>query len=231
MFLCGIIAIKLFRILANLISVLLHPLFVIGYVMLFLMWANPYLFGFSGDKAEGLVVISIVSISVLFPMISILMMKALGLISALEMKDKNERIGPLIVTGLFYMWLYVNIRNNDSIPAALSFFVLGCTISVFLALIINSFTKISLHTIAAGGLATGMMYILFHFTYGHLDVAIPVLQTQFRMSDRLVLIIIMFTAGAVGASRLYLKAHKENEIYGGYVVGILSQLIAIRIFF
>lgn len=141
MFLCGIIAIKLFRILANLISVLLHPLFVIGYVMLFLMWANPYLFGFSGDKAEGLVVISIVSISVLFPMISILMMKALGLISTLEMKDKNERIGPLIVTGLFYMWLYVNIRNNDSIPAALSFFVLGCTISVFLALIINSFTK------------------------------------------------------------------------------------------
>ena len=231
MFLCGIIAIKLFRILANLISVLLHPLFVIGYVMLFLMWANPYLFGFSGDKAEGLVVISIVSISVLFPMISILMMKALGLISTLEMKDKNERIGPLIVTGLFYMWLYVNIRNNDSIPAALSFFVLGCTISVFLALIINSFTKISLHTIAAGGLATGMMYILFHFTYGHLDVAIPVLQTQFRISDRLVLIIIMFTAGAVGASRLYLKAHKENEIYGGYVVGILSQLIAIRIFF
>jgi hypothetical protein len=221
----------LFRILANLISVLLHPLFVIGYVMLFLMWANPYLFGFSGDKAEGLVVISIVSISVLFPMISILMMKALGLISTLEMKDKNERIGPLIVTGLFYMWLYVNIRNNDSIPAALSFFVLGCTISVFLALIINSFTKISLHTIAAGGLATGMMYILFHFTYGHLDVAIPVLQTQFRMSDRLILMIIMFTAGAVGASRLYLKAHKENEIYGGYVVGILSQLIAIRIFF
>jgi len=195
------------------------------------MWANPYLFGFSGDKAEGLVVISIVSISVLFPMISILMMKALGLISTLEMKDKNERIGPLIVTGLFYMWLYVNIRNNDSIPAALSFFVLGCTISVFLALIINSFTKISLHTIAAGGLATGMMYILFHFTYGHLDVAIPVLQTQFRMSDRLILMIIMFTAGAVGASRLYLKAHKENEIYGGYVVGILSQLIAIRIFF
>ena len=199
--------------------------------MLFLMWANPYLFGFSGDKAEGLVVISIVSISVLFPMISILMMKALGLISTLEMKDKNERIGPLIVTGLFYMWLYVNIRNNDSIPAALSFFVLGCTISVFMALIINSFTKISLHTIAAGGLATGMMYILFHFTYGHLDVAIPALQTQFRMSDRLILIIIMFTAGAVGASRLYLKAHKENEIYGGYVVGILSQLIAIRIFF
>lgn len=231
MFLCIIKEKELIRILANLISVLLHPLFIIGYVMLFLMWANPYLFGFSGDKAEGLVVISIVSISVVFPMISIFMMKALGLISSMEMRDKNERIGPLIVTGLFYMWLYVNIRNNDNIPAALSFFVLGCTISVFLALTINSFTKISLHTIAAGGLVTGMTYILYNFSYGHLDVAIPSLQTQFRMSDRLILMIILLIAGGVGASRLYLKAHKENEIYGGYLVGIISQIIAIRIFF
>lgn len=216
---------------ANIISVLMHPLFIIGYVMLYLMWANPYLFGFSGDKAEGLVIISIVSISVIFPMISILMMKALGLIKSLEMEDKNERIGPLIVTGLFYMWLYVNIRNNDSIPAALSFFVLGCTISVFLALIINSFTKISLHTIAAGGLVAGMLYILFNYTFGHLDVTLPVFDIQLRVSDRLVMLVILIIAGAVGTSRLYLNAHKENEVYGGYIVGILSQLIAIRIFF
>ena len=72
----------------------------------------------------------------------------------MEMRDKNERIGPLIVTGLFYIWLYVNIRKNDKIPAALSFFVLGCTISVFSALTIYSVTKISLQTIAEDGLVT-----------------------------------------------------------------------------
>ena len=43
--------------------------------------------------------------------------------------------------------------------------------------------------------------------------------------------IIILLAGAVGTSRLYLKAHKENEIYGGYIVGILAQLIAFRVFF
>lgn len=80
------------------------------------MQANPYIFGYSGPKSQGLILISIVTISFMFPMISILLMKALGLIQTLEMKDKKERIGPLIVTGLFYMWLYVNVRNNTNIP-------------------------------------------------------------------------------------------------------------------
>jgi hypothetical protein len=199
--------------------------------MAYLILSNPYLFGFSGEKAQGLVIISILTISVMFPLISILMMKALGLISGLEMKDKKERIGPLIITGLFYMWLYVNVRNNDNIPGALSFFILGSTISVFLALMINSFTKISLHTIAAGGWVMGMVLVIFNFSYGFVDFPIPLLDIQWRMSDRLVLILVLILAGLVGTSRLFLRSHSEDEIYGGYIVGILSQMIAFRIFF
>lgn len=217
--------------LAKVISFILHPLFIIGYVLMFLMMANPYIFGFSGEKAQGLVIISILTIAVMFPMIAIFMMKALGLISSLEMTDKKERIGPLIVTGLFYMWLYVNVRNNDNIPGALSFFVLGSTISVFFALMINSFTKISLHTIAAGGMASGMLFIIFNFTYGFVDIPVSWFGIQCRMSDRFIYMIIIIAAGAVGSARLYLKAHKEDEIYGGYIVGILAQMIAFRIFF
>jgi membrane-associated phospholipid phosphatase len=158
-------------------------------------------------------------------------MKALGLISGLNMPDKKERIGPLIITGLFYMWLYVNVRNNDNIPAALSFFILGMTIAVFLALIINSFNKISLHTIGAGGFLMGMIFITFRWTYGYLDISLPFMGIEWRWSDRLVLALVFILVGAVGTSRLYLKAHLQNEIYGGYLVGILSQMIAYRIFF
>ena len=218
-------------VLAKAISIIFHPLFIIGYVLTFLMMTNPYIFGFSSDKAQGLVIISIVTISVMFPMVAIFMMKALGLISTMEMADKKERIGPLIVTGLFYMWLYVNVRNNDNIPGALSFFILGSTISVFFALMINSFSKISLHTIAAGGMATGMLFIIFNFSYGFTDIPMPGLSIQFRTSDRLMYILILIAAGMVGMARLYLKAHKEDEIYGGYIVGVLAQMIAFRIFF
>jgi hypothetical protein len=219
------------RITSKLVSFIMHPLFIISYVLFFLMQVNPYIFGYSGPKSQGLIVISIVTISFMFPMISILLMKALGLIQTIEMKDKKERIGPLIVTGLFYMWLYVNVRNNSNIPDALSFFILGSTISVFMALMINSFTKISLHTIAMGGLTAGIMFIIFNWTYGTIDIPFPWLNFQLRISDRLVAMIVVILAGAVGSSRLYLKAHKEDEIYGGYLVGVLSQIIAFRIFF
>ena len=166
------------RVSAHIISFVMHPLFIVGYVLIFLMLANPYIFGFSGPKSQGLVIISILTISVMFPLIAIVMMKALGLISSLEMPDKKERIGPLIITGLFYMWLYVNVRNNDNIPSALSFFILGSTIAVFMALTINSFTKISLHSIAAGGFLTGMFFIVFNWSYGYVDIPLPFLSME-----------------------------------------------------
>jgi hypothetical protein len=167
----------------------------------------------------------------MFPLIAIVMMKTLGLISSLEMPDKKERIGPLIITGLFYMWLYVNVRNNDNIPSALSFFILGSTIAVFMALTINSFTKISLHSIAAGGFLMGMLFIVFNWSYGYVDIPLPFLDIEWRWSDRMVMIIVILLSGAIGTARLYLKAHRQEEIYGGYIVGILAQMIAYRIFF
>ena len=173
----------MFKPISHIFSVIMHPLFIILYVLFYLISANPYIFGFSGPKAEGMVLISILTISVMFPLIAILMMKALGLISSFSMPDKKERIGPLIITGLFYMWLYVNVRNNDNIPNAISFFILGTTIAIFLALTINSFTKISLHTIAAGGFLTGMTLIIFNWSYGYVDIPIPFLGTVWRWSD------------------------------------------------
>jgi hypothetical protein len=130
---------------AKAVSIIFHPLFLISYVLFYLMVANPFIFGFSGPKSQGLIIISVVTISMMFPLIAIFMMKALGLIKSLEMEDKIERIGPLIVTGLFYMWLYVNVRNNDNIPECnFIFYFRHSTIAIFLALTINSFTKISL---------------------------------------------------------------------------------------
>lgn len=162
---------------------------------------------------------------------AILMMKALGLVKSLEMEDKFDRILPLIITGLFYLWLFVNIRKNDNIPSVFTFFVLGSTISVFLALIINNFSKISLHAIGLGGFVAVITVITFQWTYGFVDIPIPILNMEFRLSDRFILMIAVLLAGMVGTSRLYLKAHKSDEVFGGYFVGILSQMIAYIIIF
>lgn len=219
------------RITARVISYIMHPLFIIGYVLLFLIQANRYLFSFPNDKAQGLALITILSIAILFPLIALFMLKALGFLKSFEMEDREDRIIPLVLTGLFYLWLYVNIRVNDNIPGAFTFFVLGSTIAIFLALIINIFSKISLHAMGAGGFVAIMLAIVFQWTYGFFDLSLPFLGVELRLSDRFVIMFTLILAGAAGTARLYLKAHKPEEVYGGYIVGILSQMIAYLIVF
>ena len=219
------------KVFAKMISVVAHPIFITGYVLLFLIYNNPYIFGFYGEKARGLIIISALSVSILFPVIAILLMRATGLISSLEMKDKRERIGPLIATGIFYMWLYINIRTNSQVPEAFSFFMLGATISVFMALIFNIFSKISLHTIGMGGLLAGMLIIITKWSYGWTDIEVPWLGFGCMFSDRFILICCILLAGITGTSRLYLGAHRNDEIYGGYLVGIFAQMAGFIFYF
>lgn len=219
------------RLIAKGTSVIFHPLFIVSYVFYFALIANPYAFGFTDDTSRGLVIISIVTLSFFFPMVSILMMKALGLISGLEMADRRERIGPIIATGIFYLWLYVNIRQHDFIPSVFSSFLLGAILGLFSGLIINNFSKISLHALAAGGLIAGIYKLISISAYPLIDVYIPLLQKSFLFRPDFFLIVALLIAGLVGTCRLFLKAHSESEIYGGYLTGIATQWIAFNIFF
>lgn len=212
---------------SHIISTIFHPLFVLSYALLLILLVNPYLFAVSNEKVLGLLVFSVVSLSLLFPLLATLMMKGLGLIKSLEMEDKKERIGPMIVTVIFYMWLFANFRSNTFVPDAFRFFVLGSTISLCLAFVINTLSKISLHTVAMGGLLMGFVLIRYNFT--HETFTMTVMGQPYMLQTNIVLLAIILIAGAVGTARLLLQAHKPNEIYGGYFIGIVSMLIAYRI--
>jgi len=215
---------------ARAFSVLLHPLFLTSYMLLLMISTNPYLFGFTTPLSKGLVLISVITISMMFPLLAIVLMKMLGFIEKLEMEDKKERIGPLIASGLFYMWLYINIRKNDFIPDVFSAFVLGTTMAMFVALIITNFSKISLHTIGAGGFLMAILLVFFHLSSGNLNLVFNVGDTNITISERLIIMITVLLAGVIGSSRLKLGAHQPDEIFGGYIVGILCQIIAFRYF-
>jgi len=79
------------RSLSQIISTVFHPMFVLSYALLLILLVNPYLFAVSDEKVLGLLVFSVVSLSLLFPLLATLMMKGLGLIQSLEMQDKKER--------------------------------------------------------------------------------------------------------------------------------------------
>jgi hypothetical protein len=182
-------------------------------MLILLLVMNPYLFIVNDEKARFLLIFNVFMLTVFFPLFSIFLMKMLDFIKSYEMEDKSERIGPLIATGVFYLWLFVNFKDNSSIPVSFSSFVLGSTIGLFLALMLNSFTKISLHTIGAGGLVSGLLLIKYFYSYETFFISLPFGTLQVSTT----------------LSRLLLKAHDEYDVYAGYMVGIFSMLIAFKI--
>ncbi len=159
------------------------------------------------------------------PAFAIMMMRFLGLISSIEMEDKQERIGPYIVTGIFYLWMFRNLLDNPDIPTAYKIFVLGATIALFVAFFINNFSKISLHAVGMGGLVAMVLITTLQYSYGSF-----LLNTLFfgyiEVSMISLLLMSILLTGIVGTSRLILKAHELQDISGGVLVGFASMLVA-----
>ena len=191
---------------------------------------NPYLFSIQNEKAIGILMIYVVMLTIVLPGITVMLMKALGFVNSIHLKDRSERIIPLIITGGFYLWLFVNIYENTTIPLAFSIFVLGSTIGLFLAFFFSLFTKVSLHTTGVGGLFIGILLIKYNFSYESFNLTLGSLGNYLISTDILVFIS-LFIAGLVGTSRLLLRAHSLNEVALGYIIGMLSQLIAFSFLF
>jgi hypothetical protein len=194
------------------------------------MLINPYVFSIQDPKMKGLFLISTFMLASFFPIISISMMRALGLIQSFKMEDRRERIGPMIVTSVFYLWLFLNIKDNPGIPGAFSFFVLGCVIALFIAFFLNNFQKISLHGVAAGGFLVGMIIIGTQFSYGSFVVAIPSIGS-YTVNIMLIYLIVLLVSGLMLTSRLLLNAHTKEELYGGFFIGAISQIIGFMLYF
>lgn len=141
------------------------------------------------------------------------------------MEDRQDRIGPLIVTGVFYIWAFRNMISNPDIPQPLTIFTLGTCIVLGLCFMINLFSKISLHTAGAGGMIVVAILIWKYFApYGFAA-------GSWVIHPSVIIASIIMIAGLVGSARLFLKAHNPSEITGGYFIGLAGQLIAFFILY
>ncbi len=218
------------RIVSQAIAVILHPIFFVVYMYFIYRMINPYLYISSDSKAMGLVTISVLSLSLLFPLLCILLMRQLGLIPDINMSNNKDRVGPIIATGLFYLWLYVNIKDNDLVPEIFTYYLLGVIIALFTAFFINNFTKISLHAIAISSMVAALFFLKFAFDYNDFLLRFSPNHVYIVSLD-LLIIIALILCGLVGTSRMYLKAHSVDQVYGGYLVGAFAHLVAYIIVF
>ncbi len=218
------------RLSAQIISIVFHPLIVLTYMLIMLLLVNPYLFGVNNlsDKESLKFVITVFFTSFLIPAFAIFMMWRLKLIGSLEMRDKQDRIGPFIVTGVFYLWVLRSVMADSNIPTAFLIAVLGTTIGLFASFVINIFFKISIHAVSMGGLVGMVLIVMWLYSYGSFALNVPFVGTS-EISINLLLILSIVIAGLVGSSRLFLKAHTPLELYAGFAIGLLCQFISLKI--
>lgn len=212
---------------ALVLSGLFHPLLIPTYMYVLLMVVNPFLFGSNdfGDQRAILTLVMMVLYTAVIPMISILLMIALNMVSSVMMAEKSERIGPLLLVMVLYFWVYYNLSQSNDVPTIFSTFLLGVVIALAVAFVINVMDKISLHTVGMGGLVGMLMITMGLFgangiAFGGVTVGLGLL-----------LLGGVLLAGIVGSARLALGAHDSVQIYAGYIVGFVSQLVALKFYF
>jgi len=200
---------------ANLVSIIFHPVLLPLYASLAIIQANPIAFRF-GEYDSRWLILQLIILTVVMPGFTISIMKPLGFIKSFKMKDRTERILPMVAGLFYYIWIVVLYIKQGLVPEILTVLMAGVLLTLIFSFLINLLVvKISLHTAGMGIL---MGYFLGMIAFSERDL-IPVL------------ILVILAAGIVGTSRLFLKAHNEEEIYLGYFTGMLGQLIAIYIIF
>lgn len=201
----------------QILSVVFHPLFLAMYLLLFWLVINPFAFGVSNWYKADKLLIYIFVLTLFIPGLIIFMMRRLNMISSISMPTNQERIGPLMVTMITYLWVFMNSRNNPDIPDVYTFFIASTVCTLTLLFILNVLMRVSLHGAGMGALATYFLLLNIYYIPFNFSQKWTIWNTS---------IIIIAIAGLVGTGRLYLEKHAWNELMAGYLVGMLGTLAA-----
>lgn len=209
------------------LSGLFHPLLVPSYMYLLLVWVNPYLFGTLGlgsDRARATLIMLVLYTAVI-PIFAVFIMIRLEMVKGIMIKDRMERIGPLLLVMILYFWVYWNFNKTNDIPTIFTTFLLGVVIALSLSFVVNVVDKISLHAVGMGGLVGMLMITMGLFGADGLELGGQ------TVGLGLLVLVGVVLAGLVGSARLALDAHEPTQLYVGYGVGFVAQLIALLIYF
>ncbi len=208
------------------VSWVFHPLLILTYVLIMMIAANPYPFGVPRWTDHSGLIGQVFAYTFFLPAFAVVLFRLVGFSKTLGMSDSKERVGPYIASGIVYMWMFTTLQHHPLLPPLYKVFMLGATISLFLAFFINNFSKISAHTTGMGGFL-GMWLVVMTQGYGDaLLVRVPLTSALVNLNMEAILMLVVLCAGLVGSARLFLKAHEPKEVYGGYLVGFAGQLIA-----
>jgi len=194
------------KIAAKIISIIFHPLLIPIIGLLIIFNTSSYI-NYSIPYDLKIAIITLVGTSTfVIPVLISLLLLHKKMINSLEMQTQKERIIPYGFTIIFYIFT-LSMLKEAAIPPLIFKFVIGATLSVMVAFLVNFKWKISTHMIGIGGLVGALICV---------STILEIYLTSY-------IVLALIIAGLIASSRLILKAHNQLQIYVGFVVGLTCQ--------
>ena len=191
----------------KLISVILHPVVVPTIGVLLFLALTPIII----RKERQYLLISIVFFSTyIVPIISLIILKFIGLIKSFQVESINERKVPLFLMLIIF---FVLGRFLINIPDFRELGVLFYGTNLALVIIYFLFffkIKTSLHIVSMSSM---IGFFLFFGTDNSINI-VPIA------------ILLLLLTGLLASARLHLKAHTPKEIYIAFFLGITTQFLS-----
>ena len=117
---------------------------------------------------------------------------------------------PFIITLIWYYMGY-QLFNKIQVPQSLNLLMIGTISVISVAIIVTIRWKISIHMLGIGGVIGAIIGISQRFQFDH----------------SFLLIVLFLFAGLIGYSRLKTKSHNFQQIYIGFIIGLVIEWICV----
>jgi len=198
--------------LTQLISILLHPMFMPLLALHLTLLVLPSL-AFTLSQNLLLIYGILVFSTMILPLVSIFWLMRKGKVSSLEMSNHKERSLPLFKTVIWMSFGYYLLQNLLFYTPILKAELLGAIIIILIAAIVSKYWKISLHLLGIGGVV-GVF------------IALQIMHGDFLY----LLLLFILLSGLLGVARIKQKAHNYAQVYAGFLVGLSVELITLLVY-
>lgn len=195
--------------LARFFSYVFHPIFVPVYMLLLVYASDPYLQYIVPLNRMKPVLILLVINTIIMPLLSFFYLMKKNVFTSLFLEKTNERRIGIFILFIFHLMSYLLWRKLE-LPASLLAMFLGILTSLLAAFIITPYFKVSLHTMAFGGIVGSLLGL--YRVHGFVDYS--------------VLALAILSLGIIMSARLVLNAHSTKEVN----IGALSGLLILYLF-
>ncbi len=198
------------RISAHILSYLFHPIFLPTFGLIVIFGLNRYISATTPYDKQFFLVSWIFVNTAVIPFIFTAVLRWKKLVSSIQLDTREDRVIPFTFALFFYLTNYWLLRDIP-MPQIIYSIFLGSSAAVGIALLVNFYTKISIHMIGMGGVtasiyAMSQVYDLNLVGYVLLGIV---------------------ASGMVGSARFVLESHNLKQIYLGWGTGFLSVYLPI----